>query len=77
MRSYKPLNKTNMKKALLVLAVAGMFTAVSSSAVAAVTKSNITSVCGGDDKKCTKKCAGKCCKGKAENKAENKSEKPK
>jgi hypothetical protein len=66
-----------MKKALLVLAVAGMFTAVSSSALAAVTKTNMSCVCGGDDKKCTKKCEGKCCKGKAESKTENKSEKPK
>ncbi|HEV7231711.1 MAG TPA: hypothetical protein VGO45_10310 [Bacteroidia bacterium] len=67
-----------MKKALLVLAVAGMFTAVSSSAVAAVTKSNVTCICGGDDKdkKCTKKCDGKCCKGKAD-KTENKADKPK
>ena len=68
-----------MKKALLVLAVAGMFTATSSSAIAAVTKSNATHISGGDDKKCSKKCEGKkCCKGKAEGSTtETKSEKPK
>ncbi len=67
-----------MKKALFVLTVAGMFTAVSSSAVAAVTKSNMTSVCGGDDKdkKCCKK-DGKCCKGKADTKKDEKADKPK
>jgi hypothetical protein len=74
------LKITTMKKALLVLAVAGMFTAVSSSAVAAVTKTNISCVCGGDDKdkKCCKKGDGKCCKGKSDSKAtDSKSDKPK
>jgi hypothetical protein len=64
-----------MKKAILILAVTGMFTAVSSSAIAAVTKTNITNCCGDDkDKKCCKKGDKKCCKDKS---AENKSDKPK
>ena len=68
-----------MKKALLVLAVAGMFTAISAPAFAAVSKSNITCVGGDDkDKKCCKKGDGKCCKGKTDSKAtDSKADKPK
>ena len=68
-----------MKKAILILAVTGMFTAVSASAFAAVTKTNITNCCGDDkDKKCCKKGDKKCCKDKAADKStENKSDKPK
>ena len=62
-----------MKKALLILAVTGLFTAVSASAYASVTKN--PTCCGDDkDKKCCKKGDKKCCKDKA---AENKADKPK
>lgn len=66
-----------MKKALMILAVTGMFTAVSAPAIAAVTKSHNPTCCGDDkdkDKKCCKKGDKKCCKDKS---AENKSDKPK
>ncbi len=71
-----------MKKAFLFLAVAGMMTAVSAPAFAAISKSNTCVCTPGDDKdkKCKdgKKCDGKCCKGKGESKStDTKSDKPK
>jgi hypothetical protein len=72
-----------MKKAFLLLAVAGMISAVSAPAFAAISKSNISCTCtpGDDkDKKCKdgKKCDGKCCKGKSDSKStDSKADKPK
>lgn len=55
-----------MKKIFLMFAVAGMFTAVSASAVAAVSHNHMIVLKGGDDKDkkkdCGKKCDKKCCK---------------
>jgi hypothetical protein len=61
-----------MKKIFVMIAVAGMFAFVSSSAIAAVTNNHSIVLKGGDDKDkkkdCGKKCDKKCCKKGAEDK---------